>query len=82
LLPLTSVWWGLWVVGGIGARFVHLDTSGSLHQLDTTLHEVVALLVVEALAGLLAIAVIEVLTSANRERWAARQPVLDRGWWR
>jgi Na+/proline symporter len=82
LLPLTSVWWGLWVVGGIGARFVHLDTSGSLHQLDTTLHEVVALLVVEGLAGLLAIAVVEVLTRANRERWAARQPVLDRGWWR
>jgi heme/copper-type cytochrome/quinol oxidase subunit 2 len=79
LLPLTCVWWGLWVVGAIGARLVHLNTNGTIGQLNSTLHEVIVLVLVEAVAGVVALAVIEAFTRANRRRWAAQPPEYG-GW--
>lgn len=67
---LVGAWWALWVIGAVGSRFVHLSGADSVSGVDTAYRELIALLAVEAVAGLLAIAVIEALTRANRSCWA------------
>lgn len=70
VLWLVGVWWALWVVGAIGSRFIHLSNAQSVGAVDSAYRELIVLLAVEAVAGLLAIAVIEALTRANRACWA------------
>jgi hypothetical protein len=68
---LAALWWALWVVGGVGTRLVHVPSGATPSQLSHALGQLQVLATVEAVAAVLAVAVIEVLTRANRRRWAA-----------
>jgi uncharacterized protein DUF4328 len=67
---VAGLWWGLWILGGVGARLVNVPSQASLSQLEHAFGQMQLWTVVQGLAAVLAVAVIEILTRADRRSWA------------
>ena len=69
IYAVAGLWWGLWILGGVGARLVNVPSDASLSQLQHAFGQMQLWTVFEGLAAVLAVVVIEILTRADRRRW-------------
>ena len=67
---VAGLWWGLWILGGVGARLVNVPAQATLSQLEHAFGQMQLWTVFEGIAAVLAVAVIEILTRADRRRWS------------
>lgn len=66
---VAGLWWGLWILGGVGARLVSVPADASLGELEHAFGQMQLWTVFEGIAAVLAVAVVEILTRADRRRW-------------